>query len=292
MKQFVHAILSAAALAALAGCASSSSSQMEKLFPIDDPVRAEIEKDVDERIRFYKKNTFDVTESNYSSEFAKEFFNSTPAIAQQKEFSTLSYTMESLDGKMKVRYSFAIGRRMKLVVTDNNNKVLYAQILNGGKAYSSADGVLYKEITLSEHVNELRLTYDMAMAFAKKAKNVALAEINMAGAKEPLTVKIDGKRYWMFNVTLGDDDYEALVTVFVTPDANRHQIINKITPVDGLAKNPVTVYCSRFFVQDGVVFPGFTTTDGKDAPQLTIKNLVVNGPVSDLDFEPATLDKN
>lgn len=287
MKQFVHAILSAAALATLAGCASS---QEEKLFPIDDPVRDEVAKDVAERIQFYKKNVYDPTESNYNSEFAKEFFNSTPAVAQQKKFRTLSYTMESLDGKMKVSYTFALGRRMKFVVTDNNNKVVYAQILNGDKAYNSNDGVLYKEITLSEHVNELRLTYDMAMAFAKNAQEVTLAEADIAGKKEPILVKVDGQRCWMFDVKLGDDDYNALVSVFVSADANRHQIANKVNPGKGLAKNPVTINCSRFFEKDGIVFPGFITTDSKDAPQMTIKNLVVNGPVSDLDFEPDTLN--
>lgn len=287
MKQFVHAILSAAALATLAGCAST---QEEKLFPIDDPVRDKIAKKVDERIQFFKQHTVDPTESDYNSEYAKEFFNSTPAVAQQKKFRSLSYTMESLDGKQKVSYTFALGRRMKFVVTDNNNKVIYAQILNGDKAYNSRDGVLYKEITLAEHVNELRLTYDMAMAFARNAKSVTLAEIGMKGVKEPLTVKVDDQRCWMFQVTLGDKDYEALVSVFVTADENRHQVANKIAPGKGLAKNPITIICSRFFVKDGVVFPGFITTNSKDAPQMTIKNLVVNGSVSDLEFEPDTLN--
>ncbi|MBQ7400742.1 MAG: hypothetical protein IJW07_01750, partial [Lentisphaeria bacterium] len=77
MKQFVHAILSAAALATLAGCASN---QEETLFVIDDPVRDEITKKVDERIQFFKQHTVDPTESDYSSEYAKEFFNSTPAV--------------------------------------------------------------------------------------------------------------------------------------------------------------------------------------------------------------------
>lgn len=287
MKQFVHAILSAAALATLAGCASN---QEETLFAIDDPVRDEITKKVDERIQFFKQHTVDPTESDYNSEYAKEFFNSTPAVAQQKKFTSLSYTMESLDGKQKVSYTFALGRRMKFVVKDNNNKVLYAQILNGDKAYNSNDGVLYKEITLDEHVNELRLTYDMAMAFARNAKSVTLAEINMEGVKEPLIVKVDDQRCWMFHVNLGDENYDALVSVFVTADENRHQVANKIKPGKGLAKDPLTVICSRFFVKDGVVFPGFITTDSKDAPQMTLKDLVVNKTVSDLEFEPDTLN--
>ncbi len=287
MKQFVHAILSAAALATLVGCASS---QEEKLFPIDDPLRDEIARDVDEKIQFVKENMFDPTESDYSSEFAKDFFNSTPAVAQQKEFRTLSYTMESLDGKMKVSYTFALGRRMKFVVTDSNNKVYYAQILNGDNAYASNDGITYKRITLAEHINELRLTYDMAMAFAKNAKEVTLAEIDMNGTKEPMTVKIDDQRCWRFDVKLGDSDYEALVSVFVTADEKRHQVANRVVSLKGLAKAPVMINCSRFFVKDGVVFPGFITTDSKDAPQMTIKNLVVNGSVSDLEFEPDTLN--
>ena len=38
--------------------------------------------------------------------------------------------------------------------------------------------------------------------------------------------------------------------------------------------------------KDGVVFPGFITTDSKDAPQLTLKKYVVNQSISDLEFEP------
>lgn len=287
MKQFVHAILSAAALATLAGCATN---QEETLFPFEDPLRDEIAKDVDERIQFYKQHMIDPTESNYSSEFAKEFFTNTPAVSQQKRFRTLSYTMESLDGKKKVRYTFALGRRMKLVVTDNNNKVIYAQILNGDKAYNSTDGVLYKTITLPEHINHLRLIYDMAMAFARNAKDVTLTEIGMAGAKEPVTFKIDNQRCWKFDVNLGDDNYDALVSVFVTADEKRHQISNIIKPGKGLEKNPFSIACSRFFVKDGVVFPGLITTNSKDDDQMTIKDLVVNGSVSDLEFEPDTLN--
>ena len=54
MKQFVHAILSAAALATLAGCATN---QEETLFPFEDPLRDEIAKDVDKM--FYAEAAID-----------------------------------------------------------------------------------------------------------------------------------------------------------------------------------------------------------------------------------------
>ena len=60
---------------------------------------------------------------------------------------------------------------------------------------------------------------------------------------------------------------------------------NKVMPISGLAKNPITVKCSRF-VEGDFVFPGFITTDSKDAPQMTLKQYAVNKSISDLEFEP------
>lgn len=285
MKQFVHAILSAAALVTLAGCASTEDS----LFAIDDPVRDCIEQDIESKIQYYKQIN---TENKvvYSSELAEKMFNNIPAVAQQKKMKTLSYDMESLDGKMKVNYFFTTSKRMKFVVKDNSGKVLYAQILNGDKAYSSKDGIAYTPITLPEHINELRLNYDMTMAFAGKAKAVSLVDHEIkCGQKvtrEPLEFNVDDQRCWRFDVELGDANYNALVSVFVSADAKGHQISNAIKPGMGLASNPIAVKCSRFVVQDGFVFPGFITTDSKDAPQMTLKKIAINKPISDLEFEP------
>ena len=286
MKQFVHAILSAAALATLAGCASN---QEETLFAIDDPVRDAIREDIASRIELYSTTASANKECVYSSPLAKSLFTNIPAVAQQKKFMTLAYDMESLDGKMKVSYLFAPGRRMKFVVRDNSGAVRYAQILNGDKAYSSTDGIEYAPITLAEHINELRLNYDMTMEFARKAGKVTLADYEIkAGAnsfREPVEFNVDDQRCWKFDVELGDKDYSALVTVFISADAKKHQISNKVMPISGLAKNPITVKCSRFVEGDFVV-PGFITTDSKDAPQMTLKQYAVNKSISDLEFEP------
>lgn len=283
MKQFVHAILSAAALATLAGCASPAE---EKLFPIDDPMRDQIDKDISTRIQSYQRNVAVNGDCVYSSELAEKMFNAIPAVAQQKKLKTLSYDMESLDGKMKVSYQYALGKRMKFVVKDNNGKVLYAQILNGDKAYNSRDGIEYTAITLPEHINELTLNYDMTMAFANKANKVSLVDQEVKGVREPMEFKVDGMRCWRFDVEIGDDNYDALVSVFISADANSHQVSNAVKPGNGLEKNPIVVKCSRFVVQEGFVFPGFITTDSKDAPQMTLKKFAVNKPISDLEFEP------
>ena len=286
MKQFVHAILSAAALAALAGCASS---QEEKLFAIDDPVRDAVEQDIAFRMEMYKAGIAENKTCVYSSPLAKTLFADIPAVAQQKKFMTLAYDMESLDGAMKVSYMFAPGRRMKFVVRDNSGAVRYAQILNGDNAFSSTDGIEYSPITLPEHINELRLNYDMTMAFAQKANKVSLVDYEIKAGKdsirEPQEHNVDDQRCWKFDVEFGDKDYSALITVFISADEKKHQISNVVTPVAGLAKNPITVKCSRF-VEGDFVFPGFITTDSKDAPQLTLKKYVVNQSISDLEFEP------
>lgn len=286
MKQFVHAILSATALAALAGCASPD----DTLIVIDDPMRDAIQNDIESRVQTYKKEAANNEACVYSSCFAEKMFNSIPAVAQQKKFTTLSYDMQSLDGKMNVSYLFATGRRMKFVVKDNNGKILYAQILNGDAAYSSRDGIEYTPITLEEHINELRLNYDMTMTFANKAKSVSLKDYEFKSGnktiREAVECEVDDQRCWQFDVEIGDDDYNALISVFISADAMRHQVSNVVKPGDGLAKNPITVKCSRFVVQDGFVFPGFITTDSKDTPQLALKGFAINKTIADIEFEP------
>ncbi|MBO5958859.1 MAG: hypothetical protein J6Q65_01930 [Lentisphaeria bacterium] len=288
MKQFVHAILSVAAIATLAGCAAGK--PQDTLFGTTDPLRDAARKDIEAKIENFKAEKAESV-CKFSSALAEQEFLAIPAVAQQNGFKTLAYDMESLDGKTKVKYSFATGRRMKVVVTDAAGKVSYAQILNGNDAYTSTDGIEYAKITLPEHLNELRLRYDMAMAFAKNAKNVSLKTFQMKQngkviAEEAVEQDLDGERCLKFDIELSNKDYTATVTAYISADKARNQLATAVKQINGLAQPDIMVKCSRFFVQDGIVFPGFITTDSKDAPQMTIKNLTVNGKIPTLDFVP------
>lgn len=305
MKQFVHAILSAAALATLAGCAGSTADD-NTLFGTRDTLREAMRQDIDTRIEAYKADAA-ARVCTYNTPLAERLFKAIPAVAQQYEFRTLAYDMESLDGKTKVKYYFASERRMKFVVTNDAGKVLYAQILNGDEAYSSKDGIEYTRITLPEHLNELRLRYDMAMDFAGNAKIVNLDSFEAIKGNpatvEPLEQLIDGKRCWRFDISMINKNYNAQIVMYVSADSAKNQLSTSVRQINGLVQPDITLKSSRFFLVDApaptahdknrvikVIFPGYITTDSKDAPQMTIKNLTVNGKIADSEFEPDTLN--
>ncbi len=290
MKRFVHAMLSAAAVAVLASCVST-----------EDAARQEIIDDLNSYMEAYSESP-EAENCNFSSESAKEIFEKIPALQQQKNIKYLSFDMESNDGKSVVRSMFAPNEKLKLRFQDEKGKVLLSLILNNKTVYLSSDGIQYKKAD-AKLTAALRFLYDSTVKFPECTKKVEVQTFDAykfgkkdearKTVKEPLEIMIDGIRCYCFNVSFLSNTYSADLKLYVTADDMMNLVRVESMPktgLEGTARNQTTIN-SRFFYQDGFVFPGLTqVNNGKTVNEMTMKNISVNKEFPESEFTPDILN--
>lgn len=290
MKKITCAFISAMAVAALTGCACSSSCETRNI--IRDDINAYMEE---------YGNSVEVRPCEFSSVSAEKLFAEIPAINQQKNFKTLVMEMESIDGKAKVRTVFAAGEKVKLVISDSNDKIIVSFILKDNKVYRSTDGIEY-QLADSRIVPGFRLLYDTTMNLAAVTKNVSVQTFDAYNfgkqaakremVKEPLEIMMNDTRCYRIDLSVKTRSYETDLVFYVAADDTRNIIRSESIPgkgLEGIAQKQTNLN-SRFLTQNGFVFPGLSTIiNGDQQTEMLLKKVTVNQPVPESEFTPDVL---
>lgn len=305
-------ILASISAAMISGCTFYSSPDQEKT---GEPTAAQtsasgaelrraIRGDIDDYIANWRESVEDMP-CEFSFIAAENLFLAVPELTQMKDVKTLSYDLESLDGKSTIKNEFARDRKFRRTETDASGKITAAYILNGDKAYVSADGILFKPETDAGIINGLRLDYDLNMDLPRHAKKVGVLSLAVYDfskdmnsreiAQEPMEIMIDNQRAYRINVRMATRFYAADLTLYVTSNAAHRILRREVKSADGgQDKNAFSSVSSssRFVKQGKFVFPGFTheSKNGK-AVDYTVKNVQVNSDsVSAARFVPDAID--
>jgi len=296
MKQLVLALLSAAVIPVFTGCASSDSNDPQAA------LKQAVRKDIEQYSAKYDKSV-ESRPCQFSNIGAKEVFENIPFVNQQPEIPCITYKLEDQATKNVIQCTIAREYKMKQVfTTPDGSKVTGVVILNNKKAYTSPDGVKFKEISDPFTINALRFNYILDMDLERHIKNVAVETVDVykqepgktkwTTVKEPVEIVIDDERCYRIDMDVANSDFQAKLVMYIRSD-DRAPIKMEIKPVKGLPLTCATTILMKNFIysRDSILFP-LQITVVKDPKNTAVfkksKVLISKDPVDPKAFQPGT----